>query len=546
MSLRYVPLQTPEEWVSLSEALADGRPRVSVLTNILAYARDWLGAKGAVVENDYVDRDYRDEFVGVYAKCFRSYSDRCARVHFFTRPIRTSRSLPGAHSDYLGFMVIRPVEAGLVGRTVLKPWCAAAGDTVYPLCTAEYRVHLNGVEFAVTGAPFIEQDRMAITCAQASMWMSLRYLSAALGSPLRGPYEVSDFAAGDSPFEQRVVPARGLTWWSMLQGFRKLGFGTNLLLRPAVDPQANDPYWTAGWDPIASVYACVESRMPAIVGFDGAGREGHAMTVVGHIHSSAALDINLALDRAARTDYKGGKSVVSSHEWVQAVLVHDDQTGPYRVLPVSRAARQDIAAGPYAGLLTRDEYGSLVDDVTGVLAPLPDKLYLDATAAEAASVAYLTQDPVRLRIWQAYNAGITAAGELLVSMETVAGDPMVVRSYYMRSSDFKDKLRAEPLGSQMHSTVRTKYASASMPTYIWIVELSTQSRISGATEADRQIVGELVLDATANILDWYPFLFCHLPGVLREFDRAGSWKTPVKEWRLDGDQPYGHHTRKAP
>ena len=37
----------------------------------------------ALVERDYVNADYRDEFANFYAQTFRALPDRCERVHFF-------------------------------------------------------------------------------------------------------------------------------------------------------------------------------------------------------------------------------------------------------------------------------------------------------------------------------------------------------------------------------------------------------------------------------------------------------------------------------
>ena len=43
-----------------------------------------LGAKTAVIENNYVDHDYLDDYSNYYAKCFDAPPRLCARVHFFS------------------------------------------------------------------------------------------------------------------------------------------------------------------------------------------------------------------------------------------------------------------------------------------------------------------------------------------------------------------------------------------------------------------------------------------------------------------------------
>jgi len=42
-----------------------------------------LGAKTIVVENDYIDRDYLEDYAGYYVRCFECYERVCTRLHFF-------------------------------------------------------------------------------------------------------------------------------------------------------------------------------------------------------------------------------------------------------------------------------------------------------------------------------------------------------------------------------------------------------------------------------------------------------------------------------
>lgn len=43
---------------------------------------DHLGTKTILVEHEYVDRDYLEDFAAYYVTCFRSYQRFCRRLHF--------------------------------------------------------------------------------------------------------------------------------------------------------------------------------------------------------------------------------------------------------------------------------------------------------------------------------------------------------------------------------------------------------------------------------------------------------------------------------
>jgi hypothetical protein len=44
---------------------------------------DHLKAATIVVENEYIDRDFLEDFAAYYVRCFPDYSRKCVRLHFF-------------------------------------------------------------------------------------------------------------------------------------------------------------------------------------------------------------------------------------------------------------------------------------------------------------------------------------------------------------------------------------------------------------------------------------------------------------------------------
>ncbi len=63
----------------ISSAVLDDKPHIAYFRTYF----DKLGPSSIVVEGDYIDRDYMDDYANYYARCFADYPRRCMRLHFF-------------------------------------------------------------------------------------------------------------------------------------------------------------------------------------------------------------------------------------------------------------------------------------------------------------------------------------------------------------------------------------------------------------------------------------------------------------------------------
>src|SRR5438874_11153291 len=94
-----------------------------------------LQARSIVIETEYIDRDYLDDFAEYYLGCFDKFDRWCKRVHFFRDkltkdgflqtlrgPLPTEDVEPPLQASYLGFVVVRPLPQAIVGRTVLRAY----------------------------------------------------------------------------------------------------------------------------------------------------------------------------------------------------------------------------------------------------------------------------------------------------------------------------------------------------------------------------------------------------------------------------------------
>lgn len=144
---------------------------------------DHLKAVTILVENDYVDRDFTEDYAGYYARCFGKYESSCTRLHFFNRSF-TSRQFSftlmgkgktlserGMQESYLGFVVVKKLPQTFIGRTCLKTYGDDGGRRFYPTLR-RYQVGLYGLALEVKETiGFQEQDKGVAACATSSTSM---------------------------------------------------------------------------------------------------------------------------------------------------------------------------------------------------------------------------------------------------------------------------------------------------------------------------------------------------------------------------------------
>ena len=56
-------------------------------------------AKTVLVENEYIDRNFLEDYSRYYARCFDTYSKTCARIHFFKNPFTEHEFINAITSD---------------------------------------------------------------------------------------------------------------------------------------------------------------------------------------------------------------------------------------------------------------------------------------------------------------------------------------------------------------------------------------------------------------------------------------------------------------
>ena len=173
------------------------------LTRILGVAQR-SGATRAIVEHEYVDADYRDEFINFYAGTFRDVRDKCSRVHLYADDDGVSK---GQEESYLGYVIVRPLAGQPVGRTLFSP----PREVVrFVSCVIDDMVRPFGRERLASGFPFMEQDTQLGVCAHAAAWSVSYYHHRAHGTPRTTLSQIAN-AAHDRVSFWRSLPSDGLS-----------------------------------------------------------------------------------------------------------------------------------------------------------------------------------------------------------------------------------------------------------------------------------------------------------------------------------------------
>jgi hypothetical protein len=205
-----------------------------------------VAAATMIIEPEYVDRDYAEDYAAFYVSCFYKYDRFCTRVHFFNERISRERfhriirgevpksSLKRFQDAYIGFIVVRPLPDAMIGRTQLATYKDDGGRRHYT-ATRKYEVHLAGISLAVESMAFQEQDRAVAACATVALWSCFQKTAQLFGTAApRPPVITAD--ATSSLYLRRALPSNGLTTEQICGAIRQNGLDPEVFPVQAITP----------------------------------------------------------------------------------------------------------------------------------------------------------------------------------------------------------------------------------------------------------------------------------------------------------------------
>ncbi len=328
------------------------------------------GVNTAILEMDYIDLEYWDDFSRCLVKEYYHLRKNCHRIVFFNFDEQTIEILKNDNNStidvlgkfqeaFLGYFVVRPLPVGFVSRTVLKPLelndfekcnkkisdldrfplgqkgSLIARDafieelkdkmdnTLIERCTLRtlrpHRINLFGLQLSVKANIYIERCPSAGVCASSSVYTTLKNLviNRLSNEFIISLSKITYFARNQELSNPAVFPESesGLTIKEIQTTFEKLNYRTHVWA-PDVEkidyPRLIITSYLASKIPVILVVGFVTNKKQK-VGF-------HALTAVG-FHRSNLIEIS-------KIDKKG----IFEDPAIDALVVQDDSRFPYSAL----------------------------------------------------------------------------------------------------------------------------------------------------------------------------------------------------------------------
>ncbi len=317
---------------------------------IFRYLKD-LDAGTVLLESQYVDKDYIDDYSKFYVRRFSSKDHKCARLHFFKGShthqdfecrlsqgidVESTRVL---NEEYLGFIVIKPLPRTFIGKTCLR---------VYPtfdrpsrlLLTRSYEVNLFGITLDVKTIAFQEQDKVVAACATTAIWSSL---NAVKSLPVRAVPSCSEITTAAINFvagSNNRFPSSELTQKQILRALDVSGFRHH-----------SHSLTDATVEEVFDIVACyLRSGVPLILGAD--------VRTIGSANGQQPSEAKLLGGHAAAL------LGCETRREDRALYIHDDRLGPFArasVLKQDGNGGLEVPKGVKLCLQEKDDKGQWCD-----------------------------------------------------------------------------------------------------------------------------------------------------------------------------------------
>ncbi|MRW91042.1 hypothetical protein GJ699_13685 [Duganella sp. FT80W] len=298
------------------------KTQLNYLCNYLAAPA--MGCKTIVVEDEYIDRHYLEDYSAYYARCFPHHPRKCSRVHFFKSNFEQQdfvSRLATSHGklnrelqeNYLGFVVIRPIPHTFFAKICLVPYPTLCGRQGAKILTREVPVSLFGLKLAVETVPFLEQDKVVSACATSAVWTALSASRDSSISQLPSPSSITRAATSNKDEGTRTFPTIGLTPPQVARSFKSFGYEPSIFEYKGLQAQTELK---------EHVFSHLQNGTPVVLGGEVYEiKEDQSLSHLGkHLVCVVGYSI-LPTGQANGLKFR-------SHD-IDKIYIHDDRYGPY-------------------------------------------------------------------------------------------------------------------------------------------------------------------------------------------------------------------------
>lgn len=281
-----------------------------------------------VIENEHVDRQYRDSYYSYFSQKYSNFKRNCLRLAFFEGEVKYTDFMGDMSKIikdlFIGTIVLRPLNVGNIGHTLLNPHKLRIDGYVQ---TCKFKVMICGRKLTIRAFPYLTQDNEIMTCAETALFNLIQYYSEKYCEyRVLMPNEILEILETES--YERVLPSRGVDDAHMAKVLQAGHF------HPRFYPFDNED----GEDCEELFYTYVESGIPFILGLPH-----HAVICIGH----GSVDFKMShhkLEDICTWDIVDTKKVyfVSTSKLVDEYIFMDDNQVPYLMSTIDKLTVQYI------------------------------------------------------------------------------------------------------------------------------------------------------------------------------------------------------------
>jgi hypothetical protein len=250
----------------------------------------------------------------------------CYKFLFFSSAFEENGLVDQADDDLLGFCIIhkdhfhdykgRPAIRSHVTKAIIKtPFIS---NDFYMLGTMNDSVKAKGKTFSIVGNYFCEQNNITNSCTHAALKMATKWVYPNITA------EEINIAIGKDHLVKKGNE----------------GISREMICMAIKDITKKEICFIRSFDfdsPIyflKTIYHAIESRFPVIFNFsiNAEGNKGHAIAMLGHTFNNHNW-WSYSLKDYFSYKYKE-LNYLPSFLWCDNFIVHDDQIGPYYLLPI--------------------------------------------------------------------------------------------------------------------------------------------------------------------------------------------------------------------
>lgn len=280
-----------------------------------------------IVEGDFLDKSYLEDYSSYYVKCFKKYQREVNRIHFFKNKFtkedfdfilnnKLQDGIEALQSNYIGFTTIKKLPTTFIGKTCLKS-LEPEGHRHFATLR-EYDVNLFGIDLSIEALAYQEQDSTVCACATSSLWSIFHSTGKLFQHPIPSPVEITKIATDQASSDTRIFPNKSLNLKMIASGIKNIG------LEP-YKVQIDDINMLK-----ASLYAYLKANIPMLMAFFLHNTETGTNLEVGH----AVAVIGYNMFNNSTTHFSPFK--LKSFN-INKIYVHDDQVGPYARMEIKTA-----------------------------------------------------------------------------------------------------------------------------------------------------------------------------------------------------------------